>query len=112
MNGGSLRVDVNGSAGCDALDRAKGHEQCAGVPETHHLGGQGRCTPPLDLCPGADRQPGHAAAGFDEQARNRCNPPGHHQRLQLLNGLDKVVQDAVSSRDSGPQLVSYRLNQL
>jgi hypothetical protein len=112
MNGRSLGIDVNCSAGRYALYGAKGHEQGAGVPETHHLGGQGRCTPPLDLCPGANRQSGHAAARFDEQARDRRNPPGHHQGLQLLNGFDEVVQDAVSRRDSGPQLVSYRLNQL
>jgi hypothetical protein len=100
MNAGAFGPDVDRGARRHPLDGTKGHQKRPGLPKPHNLSGKRRGAPPGNLRTGPDREPRHSTPGFDKEARDSSDPTCDHQGFDLLDGFDKVLQDADSPSDS------------
>ena len=68
------------------------HQQGAGFAETHHLGRQRRIAAPLDLRPGAHRQPRQTATRLDEQAAHSRDSAIDRQGIDPFHGRQQAAQ--------------------
>ena len=95
-------------AGRNPLQRAERHQQGARLAKADHLGLQRRRAAAIDLGARADRQPGQAAARLDQQAVDRSDAAGNHQRIDTLDGGDEIAQQLprISARDGRRRALS------